>query len=171
MITGTLGHACTGMRRHLPADVLRTGARSAAGAGDAGSASVEFVALGLLLLVPLTYLLITVFTVQSAAYGVSSAARDAGRAFVQAPDGADPSVVAYQAASIALQDYGIDLAPQDLSISCSASPCLSPGALVTVTVDIDVALPLVPDFFGEIPASVGVAGQHAAVVDRFRAGS
>lgn len=137
---------------------------------DVGSASVEFVALGVLLLVPLTYLMVTVFAVQSAAYGVSAAARDAGRAYVQASADQDPSEVAYWAAWVALQDHGIDLAPDQMTITCSATPCLTPGAVVNVSVAIDVDLPLVPDVFGEAPASVSVEGRHAAVVDQFRAG-
>jgi Flp pilus assembly protein TadG len=137
---------------------------------DDGSASLEFVVLGVLLLVPLAYLMITVFSVQNAAYGVSAASREAGRAFVQAPAGADPLARAYSAAWIALQDHGIDLAPEQLSITCSAAPCLTPGAAVSVRVDILVGLPWVPELFGEVPASVAVHGEHTAIVDRFRSG-
>lgn len=137
---------------------------------DEGSASLEFVVLGVLLLVPLAYLLITVFAVQSAAYGVSSAAREAGRAYVQSPVGSDPGARAFAAARVALQDHGIDLAPEQLSITCSAEPCLTPGATVSIRVDVLVGLPWVPEVFGEVPASVAVHGVHTAVVDRFRPG-
>lgn len=139
-------------------------------AGDGGSASVEFVLFGIGLLVPLAYVLVTIFAVQSAAYGVSSASREAGRAFVQSPVGADPYQRAYTAAWVALQDHDIELAPSQLAISCSATPCLTPGATVEVSIDLEVALPLVPRIFDEVPASVGVDGRHTAVVDRFRPG-
>lgn len=138
--------------------------------GDEGTASVEFVLFGIMLLVPLAYLLLTIFSVQSAAYGVSSASREAGRAFVQAPAGADPQERAFAAAWVALQDYGIDLSPSQLVVSCSASPCLTPGATVQVSIDLSVALPLLPNVFDEAPAAVAVHGRHAAVVDRFRPG-
>jgi hypothetical protein len=137
---------------------------------DDGSASLEFVVLGVLLLVPLAYLLITVFAVQSAAYGVSAASREAGRAYVQSPAGSDPAARAYAAAWVALQDHGIELSPDQVSITCSADPCLTPGAAVSVQVDVLVRLPWVPDLFGQVPASVAVHGRHAAVVDRFRPG-
>ncbi len=137
---------------------------------DEGSASLEFVVLGVLLLVPLAYIMITVFAVQNGAYGVSAASREAGRAFVQSPVGADAGERAYAAARIALQDHGIVLGRDQLTISCSADPCLTPGAVVTVQVDVVVGLPWVPEVFGEVPASVAVHGQHTAVVDRFRAG-
>lgn len=139
-------------------------------AGDGGSASVEFVVFGIGLLVPLAYVLVTIFAVQSAAYGVSSASREAGRAFVQSPVGSDPYQRAYTAAWVALQDHDIELAPSQLAISCSATPCLTPGATVEVSIGLEVALPLVPRIFDEVPASVGVAGRHTAVVDRFRPG-
>jgi len=137
---------------------------------DDVSASPEFVVLGVLLLVPLAYLLITVFAVQSAAYGVSAASREAGRAFVQTPAGSDPAGRAFVAAMVALGDHGIELEPDQLSITCSADPCLTPGAAVSVRVDVQVGLPWVPELFGELPASVAVHGQHTAIVDRFRPG-
>ena len=51
-----------------------------------GTASVEFVWLTILLLVPFVYVLIAVFDTQRAAFGVSTASRAAARAFLQAPD-------------------------------------------------------------------------------------
>jgi hypothetical protein len=111
--------------------------------------------------------IVAVATVQSAAYGVSGASRAAGRAFIQAPAGTDPRDWAFAAARVALADHGIELAPNDLSISCSAQPCRTPGATVTVEIDLDVALPFVPEVFGTVPASVAVTGRHVEVVDRF----
>ena len=52
---------------------------------EQGSALVEFTWLAILLMVPLLYIVLTVFEVQRAAFGVSTAARAAGRAFTQAP--------------------------------------------------------------------------------------
>ncbi len=53
---------------------------------DGGAATVEFVWLTVLLLVPLVYVLLSVFEAQRAAFAVSSASQAAGRAFVRAPD-------------------------------------------------------------------------------------
>ena len=60
--------------------VRRTGHR------DEGRAIVEFIAVGLLVLVPIVYLVVTLGRVQAAAFAVSTAAREAGRAFTTAPD-------------------------------------------------------------------------------------
>ena len=54
--------------------------------GDDGNAIVEFVYLAVLLMVPLVYVLLTVFQVQRAAFAASSAAREAGRVFVTTED-------------------------------------------------------------------------------------
>ena len=50
--------------------------------GDAGTAVVEFVLLGVMLLVPLLYLALALSAVQRTAYGVTQAAREAGRGYV-----------------------------------------------------------------------------------------
>ncbi len=55
-------------------------------AGDAGNAVVEFSTLAVLLMVPLVYVLLSVFEVQRASFGVTEAARQAGRAYVTADD-------------------------------------------------------------------------------------
>ncbi|MFI5955247.1 hypothetical protein [Cryptosporangium sp. NPDC051539] len=48
--------------------------------GDDGSAIIEFVWGGVLLLVPLLYVVLAVFEVQRNAFAVTEAAREAGRA-------------------------------------------------------------------------------------------
>ena len=137
---------------------------------DSGSAIIEFVYLAVLLMVPLVYLLLTVFRVQAAAYSVSGAAREAGRVFVSSDPSDDPGARAFAASSLALSDSGLTLRPDQLDISCSVDPCLTPGATVEVTIDYTVALPFMPRFLGERgPASVRVTSRHLEVVDRFRA--
>ncbi|MCA1943576.1 MAG: pilus assembly protein, partial [Yonghaparkia sp.] len=66
------------MRRSSPFD-------NTDGCGDRGSASLEFLVAGLLMLVPLVYLILTLGTIQSAALATEGAARQAARVFVQAP--------------------------------------------------------------------------------------
>jgi Flp pilus assembly protein TadG len=136
--------------------------------GDDGNAIVEFVFLAILLMVPLAYLLLTVFRVQGVTYAVSSATREAGRVVVTS-DSSQADVRARTAASIVMADSGLRLDAGQLSIRCSARPCLSPGANVEVTIGYDVALPYLPRFLGRVlPASIHVEGRHLEVVDRFR---
>lgn len=69
---------------------------------------MEFAWLAILLMVPLLYVVVTVFEVQRAAFGVSSAARSAGRAFTQAP-GEDVALDrAAAAVALALEDQHLD---------------------------------------------------------------
>lgn len=137
--------------------------------GDGGNAIVEFVYLAVLLMVPLVYVLLTVFRVQGAAYAVSSASREAGRVFVTSGDVDAAGARAYTAASIVMRDSGLDLARRDLRITCSERDCLRPGGQVDVVIEYDVALPLLPEVFGRVPATVHVSGRHLEVVDRFAA--
>jgi hypothetical protein len=64
---------------------LRLGSRHRDGRG---TALVELVWLGILLMVPLVWIVLSVFEVQRGAFAVSAAARAAGRAYSLAPDDA-----------------------------------------------------------------------------------
>ena len=130
--------------------------------GEAGSALVEMTWLGLLLLIPLVYVVISVVTVQQSAYGATEAARAAGRAFVLAPDLATAQNRAVAAARLAMADQGVELDPDDVTIACDPTPgsCLQPGSSVEVRLDLDVALPLVPLMADGPVASVVVAASH-----------
>lgn len=137
---------------------------------DAGNAILEFVCLALLLMVPLVYVLLTVFRVQGAAYAVSGAAREAGRVYVATEPAEEASARAVTAASLVMSDAGLSLDPDQLNLACSDDPCRTPGGTVDVTIDYAVALPFLPRFLnGGAPASVRVSGRHLEVVDRFRA--
>jgi Flp pilus assembly protein TadG len=134
---------------------------------DDGNAMIEFVYLAVLMLVPLTYLLLTVFRVQGATYAVSSATREAGRVFVTSAAG-EADGRAASAASLVMADSGLDLDTSQLQIRCSAHPCNTPGANVNVAIGYDVDLPFLPRFLDRLlPSSIHVEGRHLEVVDRF----
>lgn len=136
--------------------------------GDDGNALVEFVYLSLLLMIPLFYALLAVFQIQSAAFAVTEASRQAGRAFVRA-DGADEGYArASKAVQLAMTDQGVtaDVTP---SFACEPAPCdLSPGQRVETRVSYTVTLPFVGSFFGEGRAGIPVTGSHVEYVDRFK---
>lgn len=130
--------------------------------GEHGSALVELTWLGLLLMIPLVYVIISIVTVQRSAYGATEAARAAGRAYILAPDVETAQTRAYDAARIAMGDQGVHLEPSDLVIVCGPTPtsCLQPGSSVEVRIDLVVGLPMVPAIFGEQAASVSVDASH-----------
>ena len=141
--------------------------------GDDGTAMLEFVSLVVIVVIPLTYLILTAFDVQQGAFGTSSAAREAGRVFVLGSGTADAEHRAKVAADIVLADQSMRLGTAgdtSLSVACSASPCLTPGGSVTVTVTSRVQLPLVPAFLAHVvPVSVPVTSRYEQVVDSYLA--
>lgn len=131
-----------------------------------GAASIEFVLLTVVLLVPFVYAVLTVAEVQRAAFAVSGASREAARAYVTAPDGRTAESRAHLAAGLALDSQGVHGA--EVEVRCPTDPCLRPGRRVTTVVTVRVALPLVPAF-GDFDPTVRVRARHVAIVDEFRA--
>lgn len=114
-------------------------------AGERGSASLEFITAGLILLVPLVYLVLAMSVLQGGAFAVEGAARQAARVYVQAPSAGDAEARAERAVLVGLADYGIDAADAQVSITCAGDAvCLSRRSVVTVTVRVVVDLPFVP---------------------------
>lgn len=135
---------------------------------ERGSAVVEFVTLGVVLLVPLVYLVMMLGRVQAGAFAVSQAARESGRVFVTTDAGQDATARARAAARLAFADHRFEDAGT-LEVACDGTPCLRPGGQVRTTATVLVPLPLVPAFVRDVvPASVPVSASHVSTVDRFR---
>jgi hypothetical protein len=113
---------------------------------EEGTASLEFVTAGMILLLPMVYLVLTMSALQAGSLAVEGAARQAVRVYVQAADTRDAEAEAERAIRFALADNGVDPAAASVTISCSPRPadCLRRRALVTITVGVSVGLPLVP---------------------------
>jgi hypothetical protein len=151
--------------------------RRPADATEGGAAVVELVVVLLTLLVPLVYAIGVMADVQRALLGTSAAAREAGRVYVTAPDGAEASRRAAVASREVLANYGAR--PGDpgvvtrLAVRCppGAVGCaggFGPGAEVRVVVTWRVPVARLP-FVGAVagPAVTVGATQHTRV-DRFR---
>jgi hypothetical protein len=139
-------------------------------AEDRGSASLEFLTAGLLLLLPLVYLVLAVSGIQAAALAVEGAARQGARVFVQGEDGADAQSSAIRAVDFALADHGIEAGSASVSVLCEPRPgaCLTRQGFVTVAVSVSVPLPLVPPVLeGDFPLAVTVGAQATQQVSRF----
>jgi hypothetical protein len=138
--------------------------------GEQGSALVELVWLAVLLMVPLLYVVLAVFEVQRAAFGVSSAARSAARSFTQAPSEAAAPGHALVAAGLAMSDQGLEEARREVAIRCEPDPgnCLAPGSVVTVVVGYAVPLPLLPPALGSQRPSVRVEAEHTVPYGTYR---
>ncbi len=124
---------------------------------ERGSAIVEFVWLGLLLLVPLVYIVLSVFEVQRGAYAVTEATRSAARAYSLADDEQTAWNHAHAAATVAMADQGIPEHGFDMTISCIPDDvCFSPGSVIKVYIETNINLPLLPDALGSNRPSIHV---------------
>ncbi len=137
------------------------------GRDDEGAAMVEFIVLAVTLAIPLCYLILAVFDVQRAAFGASAATREAARVFVRAPSTAEGEQRARAAAGITLADHGLALEPGDLTISCSSTPCLTPGATVRFTYRATVKLPFIAAFASADLATIPITASHTQTVDEY----
>ena len=136
--------------------------------GDEGNALVEFTYLSVLLMVPLVYVLITVFSVQRAAFGTTEAARQAGRAYARSASVEEAELRGTAAARLVLRDQGIELAGAPTFVCLGE--CLVPGSRVKVTVTYFVKLPVLGAVFGERDrGAIRVEATHTEYVDRFKA--
>jgi len=133
---------------------------------DDGNALVEFVYLAVLLLIPLVYVMITVFLVQRAAFGTTEAARQAGRAYARADTITQAQARGTAAAGLAMRDQGVS-APPNTRFDCVGG-CLAPGSRVRVTVSSFVRLPVLGRVFGDQQrGGIRVQATHTEYVDRF----
>ncbi len=116
----------------------------AAGDDERGSAALEFIMVGLLLLVPLVYLIVALGIIQGQSLGAEAAARHIARAVSTATDPQDARARAGAVVAAVREEYGLD--DVDLALACSPSGAICPraGATLHVRVRTRVALPLVP---------------------------
>ncbi|WP_417220472.1 hypothetical protein [Arthrobacter sp.] len=137
---------------------------SDAHAGEAGSSIIEFIFLGVLLLVPVTYLIISASQLQAASFAAVGAADHAARTFAAADREDEGAARARNAVDIAVGNLDVDENSATMEYHCS-SACLEPGSTVSVTVVIRVPLPFLP---AGVDLDFGQASSSSTVrVDRF----
>jgi Flp pilus assembly protein TadG len=136
---------------------------------ERGSGLVEFAWLGILLLVPLVWIVVSVFDVQRGAFATSAAARAAGRAYVLAPNDAEGRRRAEEAARLALRDQGVGDAPLTVTVTCTPYPhrCHSGTSMVTVRIASGVQLPLLPRVLGGGAPSFQLDASHTVPVGQY----
>lgn len=119
---------------------------------DNGAAVIEFVLLGVVLLVPLMYLVLAVSAVQRSLYGVTQAAREAGRAYATGTIENAAERATY-AARLAMEDQGLPADGITVRYGAAGSDCgeaaaepwpLTPGAEFAVCVSRTITVPAVP---------------------------
>jgi hypothetical protein len=129
---------------------------------DDGSSLVEFVYLAVLLLVPLVYVVLTAVSVQRAAFGLTAAAREAGRAYATAGDDRLGEDRAEAIAALAVRDQGVTWQERGRVVLCGTCD-YAPGSAYTVDLRARIPLPLVPSWLcpGHCLAAITVTAHHS----------
>jgi predicted dinucleotide-binding enzyme len=142
--------------------------RVRAACDDRGSAALEFLTAGVLLLVPLVYLVLALSAVQAGAFAVEGAARHAARVAALATDDGAARAAVERTARTVLEDAAIDSGAVSIGLSCEPTgACASAGARVRVEVTAAISLPLVPDIFGVNVGTVTVEGVATQIVSKY----
>ena len=117
---------------------------------DRGSASLEFIAAGVLLIVPLIYLVLVLGRVQAGTLAAEAVARQSARVFVTASTPALADARVKSAVVDGLADFNFAPAEATTTVSCTpaGANCLRPEAWVTITSAVMVTLPFVPSILG-----------------------
>jgi Flp pilus assembly protein TadG len=141
---------------------------------DSGAAIVEFVMLGVVLLIPLMYLALAVSAVQRSLYGVTQAAREAGRAYATGTIEKAAERALY-AAQLAMEDQGLSsdgitvlYGPADTDCRAAGTEPwpLMPGAEFAVCVTRTITVPAVPGML--LGDRNTVTGRYVVHADDYR---
>ncbi len=137
---------------------------------ERGSAALEFILVGLLLLVPLVYLIVSLGLIQGQSLGAEAGARHIARALSTAenPDAARRSADLILRSVV--DEYALDPDAVAVSLACrpAGADCPEAGATVLVTIRTRVALPLVPPVLGlDRLASIPLEASAVQKVSRF----
>ncbi|MBO0982104.1 TadE family protein [Microbacterium sp. SD291] len=131
---------------------------------DDGSAALEFITVGVILLVPLVYLIVALGVIQEQTLGVEAAARHTARVVALAPDAATAEARSQRVLAGIIDEYGLAADAVEVSMTCSpaGAECPSAGSTIIVTIGTRVGLPLMPPIFG-LDRAVAIPVEASAV--------
>ncbi|MEU4206693.1 pilus assembly protein TadE [Rothia terrae] len=109
---------------------------------ESGNAMIEFVVLGLMLMIPTVYFLLAVFQVQSAALAANAASQQAVQLVASTPRDQITSQGLTGAAQLAAADFKV--APENMSVSMSCDGGCSDQSPIRVDVTVQATLPVIP---------------------------
>ena len=137
--------------------------------GERGSALVEFTWVGLILFIPITWIVITLFQVQQGAFALNGAARAAARAFALAPDDASGLARAQAVVDQTLLDQGGKDQVGTVTVSCVPfeDNCHAGTSMITIHIESGVALPFVPAVIDHGRRSFDLEARHTVPIGQF----
>ena len=143
--------------------------RSRSRSWERGSALVEFCWVGLILFIPITWIVISVFEVQQGAFAVNGAARAAARAYALAPDDATGAARAQAVVDQTLADQGGKGQIGKVHVSCEPFPhdCHAGTSLITVRIESGVTIPFLPAVLADSQRSFRLTAKHTVPIGQF----
>ena len=123
---------------------------------ERGDASVEFLGILAVVVIPVLYIVLAFGQVSAGAMAVDAGAREAAR--ILAEDPAREADAAH-AVSLIVEDFGVDATPE---VSSRCDNCEAGEGSVDVRVSVQVPLPYMPAWFGRV--GVGVSSSARAPV-------
>ena len=134
-------------------------------APEDGNVFVEFIAVVIVLLLPLIYFAQSVAIVTKSNLAIQNASQLAARAFVVSSSDAVARVHARSAVTAVITDAHLPRTGLRISVKCSAAPCLTASQEVSISVSSQVSTPA----FGFVPRHVfTVSATHTETVDEIR---
>lgn len=140
--------------------------RSMSKRGDEGSALLDAVFIIACLFVPLIWMAIALIHAEGVAYAARTAAREGARTFVTSASSGEAARRAEVAANLVFDDEHVPRG--EIHTACSANPCLTPGASVSVTTEVREPLPFIPRFLaGTLHLEVAEHSVHTEKVEQY----
>ena len=140
---------------------------------ERGSAALEFIVVGLLLLVPTVYLIVSLGLIQGQALGAEAGARHIARAISTASDEGEARERVERVLASVAREYGMSRDALSLDLECrpAGGACPEAGGTIVVTLRSSVALPLVPPVLGlDRLASIPIEASAAQRMSRLWGG-
>jgi Flp pilus assembly protein TadG len=137
---------------------------------ERGSAALEFILVGMLLLVPLVYLIVALGLIQEQSLGAQAGARHIARALATSEDADAARGSADRILRAVVDEYALEADAVEVSLDClpAGTACPEAGATLVVTVSTRVTLPLVPPVLGlDRVASIPIEAAAVQKVSRF----
>ncbi len=109
---------------------------------ETGSAMIEFLGLGLILMIPTVYFLLAIFSLQSGAMAATAASQQAIQVIENSPRSTISNSSVQRSAAFAAADYGF--APEQVAAKVSCTGDCTEESALRVDVVISVNIPLIP---------------------------
>ena len=126
--------------------------------GQDGSAALEFIVAGMVLLVPIVYMIVALGQIQSHAFGVETAARQAARVIATSTDSQTADAATRRIMAAVAIEYGID--PGDVELVATGEAALWAGIAALAGAD---RLGVVGDAVEDVVDDAHTAGRNGGV--------